>query len=311
MRYDRFQCIVGAAAIGLLAGCGGAMSAPQALNRPATGSHSWVSRSATGAKLLYVARYSLGNVQIYDSRTLRLVGTLAGFANPQGVAVDGQRNVYVVNQGPNVVFVFRRGSTMPFETLTDPDGIALQTAVGNDGTVYLSNEYNNHLGNGNVLEFPPGETRPTRRIDDRDFSVVEDVGLDSHNNLYVTFFDLHSVGHVNEYPPGSARGKTLPVTLNGAGGIEFDAADDLVVADTDGKAVKVFAQGSSSPKYEFAEIKPIRGTLRLRAAPRALLSPIRSQATPMNTRSRAENSATSSRILRTHPASRSSSKATP
>jgi hypothetical protein len=108
-------------------------------------------------------------------------------------------------------------------------------------------------GRGNVLEYPPGSTRPTRRIDDRDFSVVEDVGLDSHNNLYVTFFDLHSVGHVNEYPPGSARGKTLPATLNGAGGIEFDAADDLVVADTDGKAVKVFAQGSSSPKYEFAQ----------------------------------------------------------
>jgi hypothetical protein len=158
VRYDRFQCIVGAAAIWLLAGCGGAMSPPQEANRPATGSHSWVSRGATGAKLLYVARYSLGNVQIYDSRTLRLVGTLAGFANPQGVAVDGRRNVYVVDQGSNVVFVFRRGSTIPFETLTDPDGIALQTAVGNDGTVYLSNEYNNHLGNGTSSNI-----RPARR----------------------------------------------------------------------------------------------------------------------------------------------------
>lgn len=229
------------------------MSVPQAANRPATAGHGWVSLVATGAKLLYIARYSLGDVQIYDSRTLRLIGALAGFANPQGVAVDRRRNVYVVDQGSNAVFVFRRGSTMPFETLTDPDGFALQMAVGSDGAVYLSNEYDNHLGNGNIVEYRPGETRPTRRIDDRDFSVVEDVGLDSHNNLYVTFFDRHSVGHVNEYPPGSTRGKRLPVTLNGAGGIEFDAADDLVAADPNGKAVKVFAQGSKSPKYEFAQ----------------------------------------------------------
>jgi hypothetical protein len=40
--------------------------------------------------------------------------------------------------------------------------------------------------------------------------------------------------------------------LNGAGGIEFDTTDDLVIADPEGKAVKVFAQGASSPKFEFA-----------------------------------------------------------
>jgi hypothetical protein len=61
------------------------------------------------------------------------------------------------------------------------------------------------------------------------------------------------VGHVNEYAPGSIHGKRLPTLLNGAGGIDFDSADDLVIVDTNGKAVKVFAQGSSSPKYKFAQ----------------------------------------------------------
>lgn len=122
VRYERFQCIVGATAIGLVVGCGGAMSAPQAANRPATGSHSWISRGATGAKLLYVARYSLGNVQIYDSRTLRLVGTLAGFANPQGVAVDGRRNVYVVEQGSNENPRYENAADLPGLVNTRRDG---------------------------------------------------------------------------------------------------------------------------------------------------------------------------------------------
>jgi hypothetical protein len=214
--------------------------------------HAWISPAAAHARLLYIARYSYGDVKIYDSRTLAFVGDLTGFAYPQGVAVDNDRNVYVVDQGPNAVFVFHRGATTPSETLSDPDGIALQVVVGIDGTVYLSNEYSLTLGNGNVVEYAHRSTSPTLEIKNRQFSVVEDVGLDSKNNLYVTYDDKHLIGRINEYPPGSTKGKMLPVTLSATGGIEFDAADDLVVSDPTAPAVKVFAQGSYALKYEFA-----------------------------------------------------------
>ena len=256
MRHATLFHLLGATiAMALLAGCGGAAPVPEAANQivSARSDRSQISRSATSSKLLYIARYSSDDVRIYDSRTLALVGSLSGIANPVGVALDSRRNVYVVDQGLNVVKVFHRGSGTPFETLTDPDGFAIQVTVGNDGTVYVSNEYNTHLGNGNVVVYPPGETRPNRRIDDSHFSVVEDVGLDSHNNLYVTFFDFHAVGRVNEYPSGSTHGKTLPISLNGAGGIELDSNNDLVLADPNGGSVKVFAQGASVPKYEFAK----------------------------------------------------------
>jgi hypothetical protein len=237
----------------LLAGCGGATTVPEAATQPvARNEQSRISLDTMNSKLLYIARHSFGDVRIYNSQTLALVGTLSGITDPAGVALDSRRNVYVVDQGLNDVKVFHRGSGTPFETLTDPDGFALQVAVGNDGTAYVTNEYSTHLGNGNVVEYAPGQTKPSRRIDDPHFSVVEDVGLDSHNNLYVTFFDFHSVGHVNEYPPGSTHGKTLPMTLHGAGGIELDSSNDLVLVDPNGGAVKVFAQGSSVPKYEFA-----------------------------------------------------------
>jgi hypothetical protein len=259
-RFHHLPAVAGIAI--LLAGCGGAMqptplqrwgTVTQAMQRVAAGGQSWISPAAKASKLLYIARFSYHDVQIYDSRTLKLIGALSGLTNPQGVALDKQRNVYVVDQGPNVVSVFHRGKTAPFETLTDHDGYLLQVVVGNDGTVYVTDEYNFSLGNGNVIEYAPGATTPSRRIDDRHFNVVEDVGLDSHNNLYVTFFDEHVVGRVNEYPPGSTQGKRLPMSLRGVGGIAFDTADDLQVVDTIAHAVKVFAQGSSSPKYEFAQ----------------------------------------------------------
>jgi hypothetical protein len=272
-----------AVSLGLVDGCTG----PRAVFGPPNGTSSAahaartkvdprparIAPNATRAKLLYIARYSFGDVQIYDSRSLGLVGDLTGFTNPRSVAVDDQRNVYVVDQGSNHVFAFHVGATTPFETLTDPDGIAFQVAVGHDGKVYLSNEYSFSLGNGNVAEYASGSTNPTREITNRQFSVVEDVGLDSKNNLYVTYDDQHVIGRINEYAPGSTHGKMLPLSLKATGGIEFDAADDLVVCDPVVPAVKVFAQGSRSPKYEFAtgQIDPFDVALTSHAA-RAFVS---------------------------------------
>jgi hypothetical protein len=282
----RFQrALRWATAFLLLAGCTGPPSAsapkavtgissafvlPTAARRPA-----WISRAASRAKLLYLARYSYGDVKIYDSRTLALVGDLTGFINPQGVALDKQSNLYVVDQGPNEVFVFHRGATTAFRTLTDPDGIALEVVVAHDGTVYLSNEYSPSLGNGNVVVYAPGRNTPTRKITNRDFSVVQDVGLDSSDNLYVTFDDKHLVGRVNEYLAGSFKGARLPIALSAVGGIEFDTANDLIVSDPTAPAVKVFARGSFSLKYEFGtgQIDPDDVAMTYRAARAFVVDP--------------------------------------
>lgn len=257
------RVLVVAAAIVLLVGCAGASRLaptptsaarlPGGAALPIAGGLSWTAPSATRSKLLYLARYSYGDVRIYDSQTLALVGDLTGFTNPRGLAVDTKGNVYVTDQAPNKIFAFHRGATAPYRTLTDLDGIVNEVVVGKDGTLYVSNEYDLQLGNGNVIEYAPTGTKPIRKITDPQFSVVEDVGLDSKNNLYVTYDNQQVVGKINEYPPGSTVGKTLPISLKSTGGIEFDAADDLVVANPSPPVVKVFAQGSHTPKYEFAQ----------------------------------------------------------
>lgn len=256
--------------VALTAGCSSDRAVPIAVNDiPATLRSAGTSVMLSArTKLLYIARYSYGDVQIYDSATLAQVGDITGFTNPQGVAIDSRRNLYVVNQGKNDVLAFHRNVKTPFETLSDPDGIPFQVVAGSDGTVYVTNEYNLSLGNGNVVEYAHGSTSPTGEITNPNFNVVEDVGLDSKNNLYVTYDNPHVVGKVNEYAPGNRHGKTLPFSLGGSGGIAFDSVDDIVVCDTTAPAVKVFAQGASTPKYEFGttQIDPWDVALTAQAA---------------------------------------------
>lgn len=238
-------------AIAISLGASGCASAQQAgLGRPQLSS---LEGGARRTAVVYVANYFNDNVQIYALPGLGNIGSIQGIANPQGLAVDGAGDLYVVDQNANDVLVFRKGEKAPFRTLADANGIAFQVAVGRDGTVYLTNEFNTHLGNGNVNEYPPGSTHPSKTLHDRRFNTVEGVGLDSKNNLYVTFDDNHVVGRIEEFSPGSSAGKLLLPTLKAAGGITFDAADDLVVCDQTAPAVKIFAQGSGNPLGEFAQ----------------------------------------------------------
>jgi hypothetical protein len=215
-----------------------------------------LSQSLSNARrtdVVYVANYFNDNVQIYTLPGLGNIGSIQGIVNPQGLAVDSAGDLYAVDQNANDVLVFHKGKKTPFRTLSDRTGIAFQVAVGRDGTVYLTNEFNNNLGNGNVNEYAPGHNMPTNTLHDRRFNTVEGVGLDSKNNLYVTFDDNHVMGRVEEFSPGSDVGKVLLPILKAAGGITFDSADDLVVCDQTAPAVKIFAQGSGNPKAEFAQ----------------------------------------------------------
>ena len=107
-----------AAAIALLGGCSVGTPLTDSTQQLARARHSQISQVATNSKLLYIARYSYRDVQVYDSRTLAHIGAISGFTNPRGLAVDSRRNVYVVDQGLNTVEVFHRGKTLGIPTST-------------------------------------------------------------------------------------------------------------------------------------------------------------------------------------------------
>ena len=96
--------------------------------------HTWFKKVAPGNPLLYVSD-AIGNfVNIYSAAGSGQspVGQIAGFDEPQGLWVDVNQNLWVVNTNADQILGFRRGSGVPFRTFTDTSGQSPAGVCGND-----------------------------------------------------------------------------------------------------------------------------------------------------------------------------------
>lgn len=136
-----------AAALALLAGCGGGVPtlvAPGA-NAAAVAlpAHhvdlgpSWMRPDLSKQWLLYVSDGANGVVDVYNYRAKqgKLVGQITGFDFPYGQCVDASGDVYVVDNGTSNVYEYQHGVSTPIATASDtygkPDGCSVDPTTGN------------------------------------------------------------------------------------------------------------------------------------------------------------------------------------
>jgi|HubBroStandDraft_4_1064222.scaffolds.fasta_scaffold00034_6 hypothetical protein len=142
-------------AVVMLAGCGGAQSGavptgatPQGRAHPVPGS--WMLPGSSSGDLLYVGNVynssGFPNVYVFSYPSDKLVGTLSGFQNPQGLCADKSGNVFITDVTASAIVEYAHGGTSPIQTLSDADqpmscAVDAKTsklAVGNsDNTVYV------------------------------------------------------------------------------------------------------------------------------------------------------------------------------
>jgi sugar lactone lactonase YvrE len=246
--------VLGLAAILMVAsGCGGSRLAPQAPaaiasnNGPAI---PYLRRGHLAANVIYASDYLNGVVLIYNQKGKHQspIGQIgAGIDTPEGMAVDAQRNLYVVNTSNDTVTVYAFGKRNPIRTLTQADSPE-SIAVGSDGTIYVG-EWCSACTN-KVVVYLPGATTPSYFIDDSKIGQTTGVALDRDNNLYVGFTDNEGVGRIAEYPPGShGPGTELNLGFAWTHGLAFDAQGRLVVVDTGNRVVDVFKHKKKSPYW--------------------------------------------------------------
>jgi sugar lactone lactonase YvrE len=205
------------------------------------------------ANVVYASDYLNDLVLIYNQAGKHeAVGQIGdGIDYPEGMAVDSDGNLYVVNGSAYNVTVYPRGKTKPLRTLsgaTSPESIA----VGSDGTVYVGSICS--ACPQKVAVYSPGATSPSYYIEDANISQTTGLALDAANNLYIGYTDVSGyVGRISEYPPGShGPGTQLPLSFTWTHGILFDPKGQMIVVDSRAQTVEIFKHTKKPPYWSLA-----------------------------------------------------------
>ncbi|MBV9647113.1 MAG: hypothetical protein JO043_06605 [Candidatus Eremiobacteraeota bacterium] len=151
--------------------------------------------------------------------------------SPQGLATDRVGNVYVTNSGssavPPSIVKFRPQSQNPELKISDAGEFPVGIAIGDNGDIVVANEISQPgSGPGNVIVFDRhGKLITTLSDPNAKYEIYP--AVDEKGDIFTTYLDANSVGHVNEFIHGKVR--ELPITLQFPGNLRFDGRNLLVL----------------------------------------------------------------------------------
>ena len=259
------------------AGTFGNLVPAAAVAGPAPGLVSPAAIAVDTAGNIYVANFAsgpggIGSITIYPpassgnaSPSAVIVGTNTLLAEPQGIALDNSRNIYVANLA-NLVTEYASGSNgnaAPIATITGaltqlaaPAGIALDSS----GRIYVANLIGGASSFGSVTVYAAGangNATPTAVIagSNTGLSAPQGIAVDAAGNLFVANLTGGALqnGSITVYPPGSNGNVTPSATIAGAEietlllgpqGVAVDLAGNIYVVNTAGN-ISEYAPGSN------------------------------------------------------------------
>jgi sugar lactone lactonase YvrE len=146
---------------------------------------------------------------------------------PQGVAVDGQGNVYIADSLDNDIKEWMAPSgpvNLMVSGLNDPSGVA----VDSHGNVYFADQKNNDIKEWSV-------TTKLVTVLVSGLSSPVGVAVDSQGNVYFS-----NTGHnsIEEWSPGGKVTTLVSSGLNTPTGVAVDLEGNVYIADTKNNAIK-------------------------------------------------------------------------
>lgn len=130
--------------------------------------------------------------------------------------MNSNGDLYVANFTGQNVSVFKRGASVPYKTLNDPNEVPGDPVVDSNGTVYVCN-YESKNGTvgppGNVAVYSGGAINPTSTLPAPNGDWILWCALDSAHNLYVGYTDNASDSNVVEFAGGAGTGKLLGLKI--------------------------------------------------------------------------------------------------
>jgi len=183
---------------------------------------------------LFVSDSGTADVYIYKLPKLKLVATITGFSQPQGLCSDAKGNVWIADTNSRTIYELSHHGRLENE-LTDKTGFPVACAWDpSTGNLAVMNIFGTSSNSGAVLVYPPNSLTPSSYTN-ADQYYYNFGGYDKSGNL---FFDGRDAGGnfmLSELRKGSSSAQTVQVTRGTIvfpGMVQWDTTkQDLVVGD--------------------------------------------------------------------------------
>jgi hypothetical protein len=186
------------------------------------------------APLLFVSDAGTDDVYIYNLPSLKLVGTITGFSQPQGECSDKKGNVWITDTNAQTIYeVSHKGHLV--NELSDVTGYPAACAWDpTTGNLAVMNLFSIGSAAGSVLVYQPGSQGGRLYQNSQQF-YYNFGGYDTSGNLYFDGRDASGNFMLSELPKGAKDAKTIGLTggtIYFPGMVEWNAAKHgLIVGD--------------------------------------------------------------------------------
>jgi hypothetical protein len=197
---------------------------------------SWTSSELARIKVpvLFVSDAGTADVYIYNLSTLKVMGTITGFSQPQGECSDNKGNVWVADSDARVIYELSHRGLLQNE-LSDTTGYPVACAWDRStGNLAVMNLFNIGSVGGDVLIYTKGSQYSNSYVNPAQY-YYNFGSYDAAGNLFFDGRDAQGSFMLSELPKGAQ--KALTVKLSGGtiyfpGMVQWNSAKtDLIVGD--------------------------------------------------------------------------------
>lgn len=172
----------------------------------------WISPALERTKtaLLFVSDSGTADVYIYKITSLKVVGTITGFSQPQGECTDGKGHVWVTDTDGQTVYELSHGGQLVDE-ISDSSNPAACAWDSSTGNLAVMNLFGIGSTSGGVLVYPRATGTPTLYQNPAQY--YYDFGdYDRNGNLYFDGRDANGNFMLSELPKGASSAHTVTLT---------------------------------------------------------------------------------------------------
>jgi hypothetical protein len=190
---------------------------------------------AAAKAALIVSDSGTGDVDVFSTKG-KVVATITGFAEPQGMTGTKAGSFYVANTAASNIPLYRNDYKTLIATLSDPNEYPVDVSYEESaGVVAVTNIVSTSNGAGSVSFYAKGKTTPCVTIGSSAWHNLYFDAFDSKGNLFIDGLDNSGNGLVGEIAGGCSAKTITTLKLGNSvafpGPIQVTNKDDIVIDD--------------------------------------------------------------------------------